>query len=268
MSNLMDDPLTPDWFETPLGTYLLAAEQAYFDAEVVDVFGFNAFQLGFTRFDFLRANRMPFRCRVGDNGPVRIRADTTQLPILSNCADLVLMPHVLEFSDNPHQVLREVSRILMPEGHVIVAGFNPWSPWGLRRYFGRDREEFPWRGQFIALPRLKDWLKLLSFEVNRGRFGCYAPWVRTDKWLGRWRFMEKAGDRWWPVLGSIYMLTAVKRVRGMRLIGPAWKRKEERARALVPVANRSLFITDDAVSVQVDGQQHAANDGAPRAKSR
>jgi len=58
----------------------------------------------------------------------------------------------------------------------------------------------PRAGQFIALPRLKDWLKLLSFEVNRGRFGCYAPWARSDKWLGRWRFMEKAGDRWWPVL--------------------------------------------------------------------
>ena len=58
MSNLMDDPLTPDWFETPVGQYLLAAEQAYFDQEVVDVFGFNAFQLGFTRFDFLRANRV------------------------------------------------------------------------------------------------------------------------------------------------------------------------------------------------------------------
>ena len=88
--------------------------------------------------------------------------------------------------------------------------------------------------QPIALPRLKDWLKLLSFEVNRGRFGCYGPAVRTQRWLTRFRFLEKAGDRWWPVLGSVYALTAVKRVRGMRLIGPGQWRRDDRRSVLVP----------------------------------
>ena len=242
MSNLMDDPLTPDWFETPLGRYLLAAEQTYFDAEVVDVFGFNAFQLGFSRFDFLRANRMPFRCRVGDDGPVRIRADATQLPILGNCADLVLLPHVLEFSDNPHQVLREVSRILMPEGHVIVAGFNPWSLWGTRRYYAADRDEFPWRGQFIGLPRLKDWMALLGFEIAAGRMCCYVPPVRTEKWVRRFAFLEAAGDRWWPFGGGVYFLHCVKRVPGMRLITPHWKRSGAKRKSLAPVPQR---VRDD-----------------------
>jgi hypothetical protein len=70
------------------------------------------------------------------------------------------------------------------------------------------------------------------------------------------------------VLGSVYMLTAIKRVRGMRLIGPAWKRGEERARALVPVANRSAFVTPEAASVRVEGDRRAANDAALQARRR
>src|SRR5262245_16566632 len=137
------------WFETALGAYLLAFEQQYFDQEVADVFGFNAFQLGLTAQDFLRANRMPLHCRLSNSNEqsagqhgTRIRGDFQALPILGSSADLVLLPHVLEFSDNPHQVLREVARILMPEGHVVVSGFNPWSMWGARQAFERS-DAFP-----------------------------------------------------------------------------------------------------------------------------
>ena len=75
------------------------------------------------------------------------------------------------------------------------------------------------------MPRLRDWMKLLSFEIDSGHYGCYAPPCRTQKWLDRMQFMERAGDRWWPICGAVYMVSAVKRVRGMRLVGPAWKRR-------------------------------------------
>jgi SAM-dependent methyltransferase len=238
MSNLMDDPLTRDWFETPLGRYLLAAEQTYFDEEVADVFGFNAFQLGFARFDFLRTNRMPLRCRLGEYGPVRVRADLCHLPILGSCADLVLLPHVLEFSDSPHQVLREVSRMLMPEGHVIVSGFNPWSMWGARRYLGHERAHYPWNGQFIGLPRLKDWMALLGIEIVGGRMCCYLPPLRSDKWLQRLAFLEAAGDRWWPIGGGVYFLHGVKRVHGMRVITPQWKKDRVKSKRLAAIPQR------------------------------
>jgi hypothetical protein len=51
---------------------------------------------------------------------------------------------------------------------------------------------------------------------------CYAPPCRQQKWLDRFRFMEAAGDRWWPVGGGVYFLQAVKKVRGVRLIMPKW----------------------------------------------
>ena len=209
------------WFETPLGRHVLTREQDYFDRVVADVFGFHAFQLGLTGHELLRASRIPMRCRVGAAGTADIRADFRDLPIASNSADLVLMPHVLEFSTDPHQILREVARVLLPEAHVIITCFNPWSLWGARRTFGR-RDEYPWHGRFINLPRLKDWLALLGLEIGGGQMSCYVPPCARQQWLDRFAFMEKAGDRWWPIAGGLYFLEAVKRVRGMRLITPKW----------------------------------------------
>jgi SAM-dependent methyltransferase len=188
-----------------------------------------------------------------------------ELPFATQSIDLVVMPHILEFAAEPHQVLREVDRVLVPEGHVVITGFNPLSLWGVRQWLTRlgMQPYLPREGQFIGLPRVKDWLKLLSFEVNRGRFGCYLPWVRSDRWLQRWRFMDKAGDRWWPVLGSIYMVTAVKRVRGMRLVGAVRKRVEVLRPALAPAASRvgrvQVEPVVEAVSARIAARD-AAND--------
>ncbi len=214
-----------------------------------DIFGFNAIQIGLPQIDALRANRMQNKflsdthLQAGEpaEGKPRLTVvhDFAELPFASQSLDLVVLPHALEFASEPHQVLREVERVLIPEGQVIVCGFNPASLWGARQVTGRltGSHFLPLDGEFIGLPRIKDWLKLLGFEVNRGHFGCYAPPFTAEKWLRRFAFMEKAGDRWWPYFGAVYILQAVKRVRGMHLVGPAWKRKTAKAAQGVPVAN-------------------------------
>ena len=222
-----------EWFTTPLGHYLIECEHKYVDAAVADVFGFNALQLGLPGHDFLRASRIPLKCRIAPVGPVELRAEFRDLPIASNSIDLLLLPHALEFSEHPHQILREVQRVLMPEGHAVIACFNPWSLWGLRRLFNRVRD-YPWSGRFINLPRLKDWLALLELEIVAGQTGCYLPPCTQDKWLQRFRFMEAAGDRWWPIAGGVYFLHVVKRMRGMRLIMPAWREQMKRNLAVAP----------------------------------
>lgn len=217
-----------DWLQTPLGSYLLAHEQAMFDTAVTDLFGFNALQIGMAEIDLLRNCRIPFRFRAG----ATLHCDSMHLPFASASTDLVVMPHVLEFSVNPHDTLREAERILLPEGHLVLSGFNPLSLWGARRLLDHDRE-YPWSGKFIHLLRLRDWLALLGFEVMAGRMGCYAPPVRTDAWLRRSQFMDRAGDRWWPMLGGVYFLVARKRVSGMRLIKPNWN-GARMAQVLIP----------------------------------
>jgi SAM-dependent methyltransferase len=239
------------FLESAPGRYLLDWEQRLFDAAVPDIFGYHAMQLGMPQIDALRENRMPLRCIALDGMPrrpaqveqalagrreVALLACFDELPFSSQSIDLLVLPHVLEFAEEPHRVLREVDRVLMPEGQLVITGFNPASLWGAHHWMGRVglRPFLPRSSQLIALSRLKDWLKLLSFEVNRGRFGCYAPPVRSPAWLSRYAFLEKAGDRWWPVLGSVYALTAVKRVHGLRLVGPIRRRREERRPVLVP----------------------------------
>jgi hypothetical protein len=94
-------------------------------------------------------------------------------------------------------------------------------------------------GEFIGYWRLRDWLRLLGFEVDESRFGCYRPAVRSEKWLERWAWMDRAGPRWWPIVGAAYFVVAVKRVRGMRLLGPAWKTAAARAGNPVPAVQRN-----------------------------
>jgi SAM-dependent methyltransferase len=242
MSRIVLEPLQKstlaDWFETDVGRYVLAWERSQVDTAVEDVFGFNAAQVGLPGIDYLQANRMPLRFKVGADCGCTLAGDPARLPIASQSLDLIVLPHVLEFCPNPHQVLREAERVLMPEGQIVICGFNPISLWGLRRLLGGRRSEFPWRGEFVGLLRLRDWLKLLGFELNGGKLGCYAPPFSQVKWLQRFRVMEAAGDRWWPIAGGVYVVRAVKRVVGMRLVTPAWRRDKRQARAVATVVRR------------------------------
>lgn len=227
------------WLNTPQGEYVLNWERTKHDLLLADVFGFNAVQIGLPEVDYLRANRMPYRFLCGNEGGEAVLADPHFLPFASNSVDLVVLPHVLEFDSNPHQVLREVERVLVPEGQVLITGFNPFSLWGARRRFGSHGREAPWAGRYISVPRLRDWFALLGFETRAGAFGCYAPPFEQTQWLRRFRFMESAGDRWWPFAGAVYIMQAIKRQAGMRLITPVWHDRKARAKALVTVAQKS-----------------------------
>lgn len=218
---------------------MLDWELAQFDSAVDDVFGFRAVQIGLPEVDFLRQNRIPYRFSLALEPGASLAADPLQIPLASQSVDLVVLPHVLEGHPNPHDVLREVERVLMPEGQVVISGFNTASLWRVRQLFAPRHNGAPWDAKFIGLLRLREWLRVLGFELNGGKFGCYAPPFRNEIWLKRFGFMEKAGARWWPVTGGVYVVRAVKRVHGMRMITPAWRQERARRRALAPVSQRT-----------------------------
>jgi len=210
-----------EWCATPQGQYVLTREQAIFDRLVADIFGFNAVQLGLPQHNLLRDSRIPLHIKAGKESGVHLWLEAEELPFETGSIDLVLLPHILEFSAHPHQLLREVERVLRPEGSVIISGFNPLSLWGVRRALGQ-KKEYPWCGKFISLLRIKDWLALLGFEVEAGRFCCYAPPFAGSALMTRSRIIETTGGQWWAVVGGVYFLQAKKRVPGMRLIKPNW----------------------------------------------
>ena len=253
-----------DWFKTPPGEYLLAWERERFDQAVADMFGYHALQLGLPALDGLRSNRMPHKWLAlqGSEGwqngeaaasasaataspRVALLTDSAALPFPANSLDLVLLPHTLELSSDPHASLREVERVLVPEGRVVISGLNPASLWGLRqrrahfyRRLGYGELFLPEAGEFIGYWRLRDWLRLLSFEVESGQFGCYRPAVNSRATLERFSWMDQVGARSWPIFGALYFLVAVKRVRGMRLLEPSWKTQKGPASAPAVIANR------------------------------
>lgn len=251
------DGLT-QWLATPPGCYLLAWEQAQLDRVVADMFGFHALQLGLLEIDGLRNNRMPHRWIASDDARDRPRVAVVThadaLPFPERSLDLVVLPHTLELAADAHQALAEVERVLMPDGRVVILGFNAASLWGLRQRLGRLRQRFggkaplflPRPGEFIGYWRLRDWLRLLSFEVEGGRFGAYRPAIVNERWLERFAWMDRVGDRWWPVLGAVYMVVAVKRVRGMRLVGLARRERVKAAGAPAVVANQQVHRREPA----------------------
>lgn len=264
------------WLDTPPGRCLLAWERTQFDQALADVFGYHALQLGLPQLAALRSNRMPHQwLAVGGDlasfenagalgskdlaaaalaggghspahsgepagGPIwpALQLHSAALPFASGSLDLVVLPHTLELSDDPHATLREVERVLLPEGRVVISGLNPASLWGLRqrrgrwlRSLGQGQLFLPEQGHFIGYWRLRDWLRLLDFEVESARFGVYRPALSSARWLERFAWMERMGARWWPILGAVYFVVAVKRVRGMRLIEPAWRQPRRRSAA-------------------------------------
>ena len=266
-----------DWLKTPPGRYLLDWERSRFDEAVSDIFGYHALQLGLPEIDTLRANRMPHKwlaatgaskettSATGHVGPVNqmgpdgisslhaaLLTDPAALPFPENSLDLVVLPHTLELDQDPHFALSEVERVLVPDGRVVISGLNPVSLWGLRqrrgyvyRQLGYDGMYLPDNGGFIGYWRMRDWLRLLNFEVESARFGCYRPAVNSQKWLDRFEWMDATGERLWPIFGAVYFLVAVKRVRGMRLLESSWKTLKVPAAVPAVAANKkpaSRFI--------------------------
>ena len=174
-----------------------------------------------------------------DDDPVVARSFDRVLNGKAGKAGASAKSHDLAQLDKPHKPHHVKTASL-----ADILGFNPNSLWGWRQQRAHWCRRLGWRtgpgqlflpeaGDFIGQWRLRDWLRLLGFEVEVLQLGCYKPAVRSEVWLQRFDWMDRYGPRWWSVLGAVYFVVAVKRVRGMRLLGPAWK---PRRVAAAPVA--------------------------------
>ncbi len=221
------------WLDSTLGQYMQRQEQWLYDQAVVDLFGYNALQFGMLQMDLLQNSRIAHRFRCDACSQPQFQPDLLCeddfLPIADTSLDLLLLPHRLEFSERPHQTLREAERVLMPEGHLLISGFNRFSLWGLMHFFKnrfaakRSANRFPWNGRFIGLARLKDWLALLGFEVVSVGMACHVPPFESMRWRSRFIWMDYLGKRWFPLLGGVYFIVAKKRVVCMTPLKPNWK---------------------------------------------
>ncbi len=218
------------WYDQGLGQWLLEAERRELDGILPNLFGYHLVQVGhMVAQDLLHSSRISHRVVLDSSaaeeaaGGPDLLARPDALPLQRDSVDVVVLPHILEFEAHPHELLREVERVLVAEGHVVILGFNPWSLWGVWRLLRRRRGHPPWYGVFRGVLRLKDWLALLGFDVVMVRNYFYRPPLRHAGLMRRLGFLERLGRRWWPYLGGAYVLVARKRVVTLTPIKPRWR---------------------------------------------
>lgn len=221
------------WYQQYPGCLLFEEELTRITQLLSGAFGYHAVQMGsFWSEDILAGSRIPHKLIVEPDQSMlsahphhKICARFDSLPILSDGVDLVVLPHTLEFDPDPHEVLREAERILIPEGHLIIIGFNRASLWGICQLALSWNKSPPWCGQFIGLPRIKDWLALLGFSVKQTEIFFYRPPFKRVGLLNKLRFMERLGTRFGAMFGAGYVLLAKKKVVTLTPLKPRWRSK-------------------------------------------
>ena len=170
------------------------------------------------------------------------------MPVSSDSIDIVILPHIIEFEYDPHAILREVERVLVPEGHVIVAGYNALGLMGAWNLF--HRRGAPWNGRFYTASRVKDWLSALGFDTV-ARDGCFfRPPLPNARILRRLQAFERLGPRFWPRLCGTWFIVARKRTATPTLLRPGWRRRRKPIReaglAGPAMTERGRFPADHA----------------------
>ncbi len=218
-----------DWFVTPSGSSLLAVQQQLLDDVLEMTFGYYACQLTVTcGVDLLH------HCAAGHHFsmelPNEIRpplstmeCDPYYWPVSPGCLDVVVLHHMLEIAQSPHRLLSEAAKSIMPEGKLIIIGFNPWSLHALSRWVMPERYKVFSLLRFLHVSRLRDWLTLLGFSIERIDYGDYCqPLVRLVQSRAGGMLEGFLKERQCPA-GSFYMIQATHEVHGTTPLKATWK---------------------------------------------
>ncbi|WP_460236798.1 class I SAM-dependent methyltransferase [Aurantivibrio plasticivorans] len=237
-------PELEQWLSGALGRAILAEEQQQIDSALSHLYGFHLLQMSISsQIDLSNASTIqhrfslnPVASRVSNGGSrgsqtqaggglSRGLAEVEKIPLDRESVDVVLMHHVLEFTENPHQLLRETARIVIPKGYVVIVGFNPFSWFGVFKPFARIfSRSTHWRHHSLRLGRVIDWLRLLDFEplsIDRGF--CRWP-IDHSKFIEKTQWAETLARKMRLPIGGFYVVVARKDVVGMTPIKPSWKK--------------------------------------------
>ncbi len=215
-----------NWFGNPVGEKLAVAEQEMLEHFAESLFGYYLVQIDTIANDSVRFENCPIRHKLhvsaaADDAECDLCALGEQLPLQNDFLDAVVLRHTLDFSVDPQQLLREVERVLIPEGRVLIVGFNPLSLWGVWRLFLGWRGHVPWCGHFLSYRRVADWLGLLGFDIEYTDVAAFTPPL-PPRWQQRLGFLEGLGRRVWPMLAGVYVIRAVKRVSTVTPVKLRW----------------------------------------------
>ena len=241
-------PRLQQWFESPVGRQTFAIEEAMVSQLLGDAFGYYLLQLGIApQLPLFKESRVQRNIQAGlfqsAVGEVRApgfvaQCDLDQLPFAQDSLDVLIIHHWLEFCSDPHSLLREAQRVLVPHGRLIIVAFNPFSFFGMKGLYGRLWPRSPWRQHLLSSWRIKDWLQLLGFGECHVQFGAHRP--PYDVCLPRKPELDYPGWLGKMPTGGIMAMSAVKDVVGMTALRPQWQ-PAPRIPALVGASRQAVI---------------------------
>lgn len=212
------------WFQSSLGQSIVDNEVVKCSKLIPSGYYANSLQVGLPWVNYARGHEISNRFVVdtayagAKAGSIDMQtaaglviANSEALPFPERSQDLVILPHTLDYSTQPHEVLRQVNQILSPEGCLVITGFNLISFYGAIKLVKSRSANMPWNGHFYSVVRVQDWLGLLDYDLVGAGMMSYQPPIQSEKWRGKLSFIEKAGDRWWPGMAGVYVIVARKR---------------------------------------------------------
>lgn len=204
------------WYHTPLGHLLFKTENKQLHEFLENRYGYYLLQLGGpTQADYLIASPIGHKIyfdmqQSSNNHNSSVIGQFDDLPFLPNSIDIVITQHILEFAKQPRKILNEIYHILIPEGHVVIIGFNPLSLWGFMHLCKRAVP--PWQGKFINISRMRCWLRQLGFSIVKYKTFLFRAPLFNENTIQKISFMEKIVSKLCPWCGAIYMIVAKKTV--------------------------------------------------------
>lgn len=242
------------WQELPNGSTVLSAIEERLQPWWQKFFGYHLLKIGALSHD-VNTNESPIKHQItccpnkrdtyknkaieGDVGYQHtcIVGELDDLPLLEHSVDVCLLSHTLEFSLDPHHVVREANRVLIPNGYLIITGFNPFSLAGLNRAIPYRNKQTPWNEHFFSPMRVKDWLHLMGFEILSDERCLHSSLVGKISEHGMAKYWRKFANTYLTSLGSIYIIIAKKRVLPLTPIKPKWQIRAKFNPVKVPSMN-------------------------------
>ncbi len=226
-------PALESWYQTDVGRAILAREQKILDEELSYMFGYHLLQLSISCETKLYSKSRILHCfdvaprACDEHLNVGMCADFDALPLEDESVDVTILHHVLEFSTNPHAVLKEAARVTIPKGNIIIFGFNPFSPIGLIKHFAQFSSDNPfWKRNSLRRSRVVDWLKLLDCDAKRYWSGFYHLPINHQRYLMRFQRLDQQWQKWRMPFGNFYCIVAQKDVQCITPIKPDWEKDQ------------------------------------------
>jgi SAM-dependent methyltransferase len=227
------------WEDFPAGEHIQQAVAQVCNDYAERVFGYHFAKIG-SLSAAIKLDRSPIRHQI-NHTPFCIDADgevsrnefddeshvvgqSHCLPFAENSIDGFLLANELDFAQDPHEILREVDRVITQSGYVIISGFNPLSLAGIAKFLPVKRNNVLHDARFFTSYRIKDWLQLLGFEIVEQRQVMFSTLFFQQKWQGAAKLQQYL-SAYLPWCSAVYVILAKKRVFPMTVIKPKRKLK-------------------------------------------